>query len=398
MQQIAKEIRKLTVECIASLGQGHIGGSLSIVDVLTVLYFKQMNVDVNNPKMEGRDRLVVSKGHAGPAVYATLCRKGYISHDELLTLNKFGTNLPSHCDMNKTPGVDMTTGSLGQGISCAVGMALANKLDKNDKALDDDRVAFYKMILDFDNISSKDKIKLFNEFKDRNFSLTFYDDLRKLKDASYDMIKNDLLDLSKYSDKVSSIDCERTQCLVYDLRDSKYTMLVRSKFPHKDKSNKRRNCYSIISDENNNTFDQGEDNDKIIYGYNSFLNDRVIHMLEQDAFSSDAYNDNKDVSNYVNRIVSKDELVLGSDCYSEVELVNMQDKNGKYINQKPDFIVVYDNIRDIDIIESKRLNIPIVIIRKNILDKNERIDMEFDREKDRYVNSSSDEVVSRKFR
>ena len=172
----------------------------------------------------------------------------------------------------------------------------------------------------------KDKIKLFNEFKDRNFSLTFYDDLRKLKDASYDMIKNDLLDLSKYSDKVSSIDCERTQCLVYDLRDSKYTMLVRSKFPHKDKSNKRRNCYSIISDENNNTFDQGEDNDKIIYGYNSFLNDRVIHMLEQDAFSSDAYNDNKDVSNYVNRIVSKDELVLGSDCYSEVELVNIQDK------------------------------------------------------------------------
>ena len=273
-----------------------------------------------------------------------------------------------------------------------------NKLDKNDKALDDDRVAFYKMILSFDNISSKDKIKLFNEFKDRNFSLTFYDDLRKLKDASYDMIKNDLLDLSKYSDKVSSIDCERTQCLVYDLRDSKYTMLVRSKFPHKDKSNKRRNCYSIISDENNNTFDQGEDNDKIIYGYNSFLNDRVIHMLEQDAFSSDAYNDNKDVSNYVNRIVSKDELVLGSDCYSEVELVNIQDENGKYINQKPDFIVVYDNIRAIDIIESKRLNIPIVIIRKNILDKNERIDMEFDREKDRYVNSSSDEVVSRKFR
>lgn len=273
-----------------------------------------------------------------------------------------------------------------------------NKLDKNDKALDDDRVAFYKMILGFDNISSKDKIKLFNEFKDRNFSLTFYDDLRKLKDASYDMIKNDLLDFSKYSDKVSSIDCERTQCLVYDLRDSKYTMLVRSKFPHKDKSNKRRNCYSIISDENNNTFDQGEDNDKIIYGYNSFDNDMVIHMLEQDAFSSDAYNDNKDVSNYVNRIVSKDELVLGSDCYSEVELVNIQDENGKYINQKPDFIVVYDNIRDIDITESKRLNIPIVIIRKNILDKNERIDMEFDREKDRYVNSSSDEVVSRKFR
>lgn len=132
MRQIAKEIRGLTCECIASIGQGHIGGSLSIVDTLTMLYYKHMNVDPKNPKMEGRDRLVVSKGHAGPAVYATLCHKGYISYDDLLTLNRYKTNLPSHCDMNKTPGIDMTTGSLGQGISCAVGMALASKLSKDN--------------------------------------------------------------------------------------------------------------------------------------------------------------------------------------------------------------------------------------------------------------------------
>lgn len=93
MEQIAKEIRAKTFECIASIGQGHIGGSLSIVDVLTVLYYKHMNVDPKNPQMNGRDRLVVSKGHAGPAVYATLCQKGYISHRELLTLNQFKTNL-----------------------------------------------------------------------------------------------------------------------------------------------------------------------------------------------------------------------------------------------------------------------------------------------------------------
>lgn len=133
MKQIAKDIRKMTVKCIASLGSGHVGGSLSIVDVLTVLYFKHMNIDPKNPKMAGRDRLVVSKGHAGPAVYATLAKKGYFDESELLTLNKFGTNLPSHCDMNKTIGVDMTTGSLGQGISCAVGLALASKI-KNDGA------------------------------------------------------------------------------------------------------------------------------------------------------------------------------------------------------------------------------------------------------------------------
>ncbi len=131
MQKIAKEIRGLTLRCVASVGQGHLGGSMSIVDVLTVLYYKQMNVDVKNPKMIARDRLVLSKGHAGPALYATLCHKGYISLEELLTLNKFKTNLPSHCDMNKTPGIDMTTGSLGQGISCAVGMAIASKLAKD---------------------------------------------------------------------------------------------------------------------------------------------------------------------------------------------------------------------------------------------------------------------------
>ena len=128
MQKIANEIRGLTLKCVASLGSGHIGGSLSIVDLLTVLYYKHMNVDPKNPKMEARDRLVCSKGHAGPAVYAVLAHKGYFPVEELETLNKFGTNLPSHCDMNKTPGVDMTTGSLGQGISCAVGLALGSKI------------------------------------------------------------------------------------------------------------------------------------------------------------------------------------------------------------------------------------------------------------------------------
>lgn len=132
MKQIAKEIRTLTVECIASIGQGHIGGSLSIVDVLTVLYYKHMNVDPKNPKKLGRDRLVLSKGHAGPALYATLAHKGYFDKSELKTLNRLGTNLPSHCDMNKTPGVDMTAGSLGQGLSCACGMAIASKMDQDN--------------------------------------------------------------------------------------------------------------------------------------------------------------------------------------------------------------------------------------------------------------------------
>lgn len=131
MQDHSKEIRRLTVECIGSIGVGHIGGSLSLAELLSVLYFDKMNIDPKNPKMEGRDRLVVSKGHAGPAVYATLAARGFFPVEQLKTLNRLGTNLPSHCDMNKTPGVDMTAGSLGQGFSCSVGVAIASKIKKD---------------------------------------------------------------------------------------------------------------------------------------------------------------------------------------------------------------------------------------------------------------------------
>lgn len=102
----------------------------AIVEVLTYLYYHEMNIDPSNPGMEGRDRFVCSKGHAGPAVYATLAEKGYFPKDWLMTLNVGGTNLPSHCDMRKTPGVDFTTGSLGQGFSSAIGIALGQKLRK----------------------------------------------------------------------------------------------------------------------------------------------------------------------------------------------------------------------------------------------------------------------------
>lgn len=125
------EIRKLILKTIGTLGVGHIGGSLSMVELLVVLYEKHMKVDPKNPKMPGRDRLIVSKGHSGPAVYSMLCSKGYFDESWLLTLNQPETNLPSHCDMNKTPGIDMTTGSLGQGFSCAMGIAKASKIKKD---------------------------------------------------------------------------------------------------------------------------------------------------------------------------------------------------------------------------------------------------------------------------
>ena len=129
LKEICKDIRCDILRCIGHLGVGHIGGCLSVAELLAVLYFEEMNSDPADPKMPGRDRFVCSKGHAGPAVYATLANRGYFDRRELLTLNQGGTNLPSHCDMNRTVGVDMTTGSLGQGFSCAVGVALGSKLE-----------------------------------------------------------------------------------------------------------------------------------------------------------------------------------------------------------------------------------------------------------------------------
>jgi len=125
----SKQIRRETLRCIHSQGSGHVGGSLSIADVLAVLYAKHMDVDPQNPKRANRDCLVLSKGHAGPAWYATLALKGFFPLEWLDTLNKLGTRLPSHANINLTPGVDMTAGSLGQGLSCACGLALGKKLD-----------------------------------------------------------------------------------------------------------------------------------------------------------------------------------------------------------------------------------------------------------------------------
>ncbi len=128
LQKKALELRKLTIDEIGYLGVGHIGGAMSIMELLTVLYYKEMRVDPKSPRWEERDRLVLSKGHAGPALYATLADKGFFPKEWLHTLNAGGTNLPSHCDMNRTPGIDFTTGSLGQGSSAAVGIAQALKM------------------------------------------------------------------------------------------------------------------------------------------------------------------------------------------------------------------------------------------------------------------------------
>ena len=128
----AVEIRRGIIEAVYSGQSGHPGGSLSIADILTVLYFHEMNINEKDPKWEDRDRLVLSKGHCSPALYSCLSNRGFFPVEDLKTFRNIDSYLQGHPDMKKIPGVDMTTGSLGQGLSVAVGMAIAGKMDKKD--------------------------------------------------------------------------------------------------------------------------------------------------------------------------------------------------------------------------------------------------------------------------
>ena len=130
-ERTAANIRTGIIKAVHNAGSGHPGGSLSAADLVTALYFKEMNIDPKNPKMEGRDKFILSKGHAAPAQYAALAERGYFPKEDILQLRKLGSPFKGHPNMKKVPGIEMSTGSLGQGFSVAGGMAMANKLDQN---------------------------------------------------------------------------------------------------------------------------------------------------------------------------------------------------------------------------------------------------------------------------
>jgi len=129
LEKTASEIRIGIVKAVHMAGSGHPGGALSAADIITALYFDEMNVDAADPEMKGRDKFILSKGHAAPAQYAALAAKGYFPMEDIMTLRKMGSRFQGHPDMYKVPGIEMSTGSLGQGFSAAGGMAMANKLD-----------------------------------------------------------------------------------------------------------------------------------------------------------------------------------------------------------------------------------------------------------------------------
>ncbi len=267
------------------------------------------------------------------------------------------------------------------------------KLSDDQKVIDDERREFYEMILNFDNVSSEEKVNLYNSLKDKKISYVFYDDLRKLKDLSYDLIKKDLFDVNDEKN-IINLNNELTSAYgvnIYDMRDQEYTMLIRGQGKFRDQSTYRRNCYSVIGNENSVSF--GDPSDSFLYyGYNSFEADRVLHALEQDSFSSDLKDGSS--SSFVNRIMTSDELVRGSSSFSEINLVNLMGENGRYIAKKPDYLVFYDGKCDINVYvnEAKRLNIPIVMIREKRLSMDRKTDVKLDYRHDKYIDYHDGEL------
>lgn len=269
-------------------------------------------------------------------------------------------------------------------------------LKDDEKILDEDKLQLYRVILNIDNVSCDEKIRLYNSLKNKNYNLIFYEDLRKLKDTAYEEIKSRMFNCDVHDEYISRDISDKYGVTIYDLRDKKFTMLVRRMSSFYEDSIYKRGCYSIISDENTDVF-HDDCNTLFTYGYNSFENDRIVHMFEGDAYSADS-KDNS--SRYVNRIMGPREIVNAHRWYSEVQILNEKNNKKKnyYSAKRPDFIVVFDEINDMAVNESKRLNIPIVIVKSQKLKDDDMVNIGFDRDNDVYMKGSYNEEKRRAYR
>lgn len=259
----------------------------------------------------------------------------------------------------------------------------------NKRIIDDKRLAFYNMILNFDKLDNPKKINLYNELKGKNFSLIFYEDLRRTKDSAYNEMKNRLINPSLCPEYIDNTLSNKHNVNVYDLRDRNFLMLVRTQACYRDVVHYKRGCYSIISDKNNQVFGESSGG-TFLYGYNSFDNDMVLHVFERDSYST---NFKDQSSRFVNRIMTPEQLVSANNSYNEIQILNKKSSAGtyKWDAKKPDFIVVYNVVRETHVEEARRLGIPIVIISKKILDKEDIVEIDNNSFGDTYVTNYLDE-------
>lgn len=239
-------------------------------------------------------------------------------------------------------------------------------LSVEEKVLDDEKCEFYNTILNIDKLENNKIIEIYNRFKDKNIALMFYEDLRKLKDLSYQKIKQDMI---KPEDMIGMEDKELSNKYgvpIYDLRDREYVILCRClNGSFNDDSYHRRDCYTLLSNDNSKVLHD----DALKYGYSGFDDDCILHISEADSFSGDnKYDELSTGTNVVNRIMTSKEITTNSSWFSEVQIVNKRNSNkeGHFEALRPSFLIVYDEINDKTLEEAKRMNIPIYIISKSL--------------------------------
>ena len=259
------------------------------------------------------------------------------------------------------------------------------RFNQDHSFLDESIKQFYDRILHLEDYPIDQIIQLYETLKNKNINTIFYEDLRHAKDISYEQIDQSLYHFEQDKEHKDIMKSLEAGVDVYDLRNAEFTMLIRTKYQHKDNTNASRNCYSLISDKNTSAFSEGTT--AFQYGYETLDKDLVSHVFEGDSFSQDTTD--KSNSSFVNRLMSPEEIVENNSQYSEINIMNRRFESDTYQNKKPDFIIAYDEVSEKEIEEAKRLQIPIVIIPKTKDYSNNTIP--FDREKDIYIDNSYDE-------
>lgn len=270
-------------------------------------------------------------------------------------------------------------------------------LDKEEQILNENIVSFYDMILNIDKLNNSDKIKVYHEYKNKNIGFMFYQDLRNMKNLSYRNIKKELIKLEEYPEFLDEEQTNKYGIPIYDLRDKEYIMLSRCLMKFSDTTIYPRSCYTLFSNENCEFFN----NNLYIYGYYDFDYNKIVHVFENDSHSNDYINKNNEIgSDKVNRIMSPLQIV-NNGIYSEIQLMNSKifGDDNLFKNLKPNFLIVVDNVSKEDVLEARRLDIPIAIIKNVDLLENVDEYVSYEEIEDDYiVEHNFNELVKRRKR
>lgn len=270
-------------------------------------------------------------------------------------------------------------------------------LKPETRILDEEKISFYEKVLQIDQLSNKDKVRFYQQFKDKNIAFMFYHDLRNMKNLSYQNIKKDMIKLREHPDFLDKSLSEKYGIPIYDLRNQEYIMLASCLWKYQDRSCYKRNCYTLLSNENTNLFMENI----FKYGYEDIEEDCVFHVFERDSASDDVTN--KQIQEFgpqkINRIMTSKQVILSCDSHSEIQIVNKKRHDSMYDVFQPSFLISLERISEEEILEARRLQIPIAIISETNLLKGTKEQITYEEVIDDYITHPNfNELIKRRRR